>query len=67
MPWSSVYKKYEDKEMINAAKMMQITEQEKPPYRPKKTSSIMPIPAPTVVKVLSFLCNPYPTDSKKTR
>ena len=38
MPWSSIYKKYEDKEMINAAEMMQITEQEKPPYRPTKKS-----------------------------
>ncbi|MBO6308733.1 MAG: hypothetical protein J6N70_07875 [Oribacterium sp.] len=38
MPWSSVYKKYEDKEMINVAEMMQITEREKPPYRPTKKS-----------------------------
>ena len=39
MPWSSVYKKYEDDEMSKAMEMMQIIKQEKPPYRPKKKTA----------------------------
>ena len=39
MPWSSVYKKYEDDEMSKAMEMMQIIQQEKPPYRPKKKTA----------------------------